>query len=117
MVAGDCAEGERAGALCRGAGGQRAGPDGPEAGRVIDRPGRAVETVHQECAGDSDERGDDRTSRPREAPAPEKRDSTNIRDGARAKTVLTEATGHVEIDVPPRPRRIVRTAEGRRCAN
>ena len=32
--------------------------------------------------------------------APEERDSTNIRNGTRPKTVLTEATGHVEIDVP-----------------
>ena len=32
--------------------------------------------------------------------APDDRDSTNIRNGTRAKTVLTEATGHVEIDVP-----------------
>ena len=32
--------------------------------------------------------------------APQERDSTNIRNGTRAKTVLTEATGHVEIDVP-----------------
>ena len=31
--------------------------------------------------------------------APEVRDSTNIRNGTRPKTVLTEATGHVEIDV------------------
>ena len=35
----------------------------------------------------------------------EKRDpagvgADNIRNGTRAKTVLTEATGHVEIDVP-----------------
>ena len=28
------------------------------------------------------------------------RDSTNIRNGTRPKTVLTEATGHVEIEVP-----------------
>jgi putative transposase len=28
------------------------------------------------------------------------RDSANVRNGARPKTVLTEATGHVEIDVP-----------------
>ena len=32
--------------------------------------------------------------------APEERDSTNIRNGTRPKTVLTEATGQVEIDVP-----------------
>jgi putative transposase len=32
--------------------------------------------------------------------AAEDRDSTNIRNGTRAKTVLTEATGHVQIDVP-----------------
>ena len=30
----------------------------------------------------------------------EDRDSTNIRNGTRPKTVLTEATGHVEIEVP-----------------
>jgi len=32
--------------------------------------------------------------------APEVRDSTNIRNGTRPKKVLTEATGHVEIDLP-----------------
>lgn len=32
--------------------------------------------------------------------APQDRDSTNVRNGTRAKTVLTEATGHIEIDVP-----------------
>src|SRR3954464_8248647 len=32
--------------------------------------------------------------------APEDRDSTNIRNGTRPKTVLTEATGQVELDVP-----------------
>src|SRR4051795_1912356 len=32
--------------------------------------------------------------------APDERDSTNIRNGTRPKTVLTGATGHVEIDVP-----------------
>lgn len=31
---------------------------------------------------------------------PEDRDSANVRNGTRPKTVLTEATGHVEIDVP-----------------
>ena len=32
--------------------------------------------------------------------APDERDSANVRNGTRPKTVLTEATGHVEIDVP-----------------
>src|SRR3954451_21597649 len=32
--------------------------------------------------------------------APDDRDSTNIRNGTRPKTVLTEATGQVDIDVP-----------------
>ena len=32
--------------------------------------------------------------------APEERDSTNVRNGTRPKTVLTEATGQVQIDVP-----------------
>jgi putative transposase len=32
--------------------------------------------------------------------APEERDSTNIRNGTRPKTVLTEATGQVQIEVP-----------------
>src|SRR3954464_247269 len=32
--------------------------------------------------------------------APEDRDSSNIRNGTRPKTVLTEATGQVEIEVP-----------------
>jgi putative transposase len=32
--------------------------------------------------------------------APEERESTNIRNGSRPKTVLTEATGQVEIEVP-----------------
>ncbi len=32
--------------------------------------------------------------------APDERESTNVRNGARPKTVLTEATGQVQIDVP-----------------
>ena len=32
--------------------------------------------------------------------APDERNSTNVRNGSRAKTVLTEATGQVEIEVP-----------------
>jgi transposase-like protein len=32
--------------------------------------------------------------------APDERDSTDVRNGSRPKTVLTEATGHVEIDLP-----------------
>ncbi len=32
--------------------------------------------------------------------APPERESTNIRNGTRPKTVLTEATGHDPIDVP-----------------
>ncbi len=32
--------------------------------------------------------------------APGERESTNVRNGTRPKTVLTEATGHVEIEVP-----------------
>ena len=32
--------------------------------------------------------------------APDERDSANVRNGTRPKTVLTEATGQVEIDVP-----------------
>lgn len=32
--------------------------------------------------------------------APEERDTGNVRNGTRPKTVLTEATGHVQIDVP-----------------
>ena len=32
--------------------------------------------------------------------APEGRDSVNVRNGTRPKTVLTQATGHVEIEVP-----------------
>jgi hypothetical protein len=32
--------------------------------------------------------------------APDERDSTNVRNGTRPKTVLTEATAQVEIDVP-----------------
>src|SRR3954467_464085 len=32
--------------------------------------------------------------------APEDRDSSNIRNGTRPKTVLTEATGQVQIEVP-----------------
>src|SRR3954454_20217973 len=34
--------------------------------------------------------------------APQNRDSANVRNGTRPKTVLTEATGHVEVDVPRR---------------
>src|SRR5215213_8630436 len=32
--------------------------------------------------------------------APEQRDFTNVRNGTRPKTVLTEATGQVQLDVP-----------------
>ncbi len=32
--------------------------------------------------------------------APDERESTNVRNGTRPKTVLTEATGHVQLDVP-----------------
>ena len=32
--------------------------------------------------------------------APQERDSSNVRNGTRSKTVLTEATGQVEIEVP-----------------
>jgi len=32
--------------------------------------------------------------------APDDRESTNVRNGTRPKTVLTEATGHVQLDVP-----------------
>ena len=32
--------------------------------------------------------------------APEERESTNVRNGTRPKTVLTEATGEVQIEVP-----------------
>src|SRR5680860_334071 len=32
--------------------------------------------------------------------APDDRESANVRNGSRPKTVLTEATGHVEIEVP-----------------
>src|SRR4051795_10997903 len=32
--------------------------------------------------------------------APEERESTNIRNGTRPKTLLTEATGQVQLDVP-----------------
>jgi putative transposase len=38
----------------------------------------------------------------------------NIRNGTRAKTVLTEATGHVEIDVP---RNRAGTFEPQRCSH
>ena len=34
--------------------------------------------------------------------APADRESTNIRNGTRSKTVLTEASGHVPIEVPHR---------------
>src|SRR6059058_4725594 len=32
--------------------------------------------------------------------APDDRESSNVRNGTRPKTVLTEATGHVQLDVP-----------------
>ncbi len=32
--------------------------------------------------------------------APEDRPSANVRNGTRRKTVLTESSGHVQIDVP-----------------
>src|SRR5215212_2176842 len=32
--------------------------------------------------------------------APPDRETSNVRNGARSKTVLTEATGHVQIEVP-----------------
>jgi putative transposase len=35
----------------------------------------------------------------------------NVRSGTRAKTVLTEASGHVEVDVPPGSGWHVRTAD------
>src|SRR5215213_613858 len=44
---------------CGGDGGRR---EGPRAG--ADRPGRVVEAVHEERAGSSSERGDDRAPRP-----------------------------------------------------
>ncbi len=43
--------------------------------------------------------------------APDERDSTNVRNGTRPKTVLTEATGHVEIEVPAGPGRHLRTGD------
>src|SRR3954447_22181031 len=39
------------------------------------------------------------------------RDSTNVRNGTRPKTVLTHATGQVEVEVPPRPGQHVRTGD------
>ena len=38
--------------------------------------------------------------RARQKPSPPERESTNIRNGTRPKTVLTEAAGHVPIEVP-----------------
>jgi Transposase, Mutator family len=32
--------------------------------------------------------------------AEDRRESSNVRNGTRLKTVLTEATGHVQLDVP-----------------
>ena len=48
--------------------------------------------------------------------APEERESTNIRNGTRPKTVLTDATGHVRDRRPPRPRRQLRTADREEAA-
>jgi putative transposase len=52
---------------------------------------------------------------------PEDRESGNVRNGSRARTVLTEATGHVEIEVP-RDRdgsfeQMVRKRQWRCCGN
>jgi len=44
---------------------------------------------------------------------PAGRDSGNIRNGTRPKTVLTEALGHVEIDVPRDRARATRVGHGR----
>lgn len=43
------------------------------------------------------------------------RESTNIRNGTRPKTVLSEATGQVAIEVP-RPGRVVRAADRQEAA-
>jgi hypothetical protein len=40
----------------------------------------------------------------------------NIRNGTRAKTVLTKATGHVELEVPPGSGRHVRAADREEAA-
>lgn len=44
------------------------------------------------------------------------RDGGNIRNGTRSKTVLTEATGHVTIEVPRESGRDVRAAEREKAA-
>src|SRR4051794_18787880 len=93
---GDCAEEEQAGTLSRRGGGEGAGPDGSRTRAVADRSGRllkqftksVLETALNEELTEHLGHGKHQ--------AAEDRDSTNIRNGTRPKTVLTEATGQVE---------------------
>ena len=72
--------------------------EGPRAG--ADRPRRVVEAVHQECFGNSAGRGDDRAPRHDKNRAETGRESVNVRNGARPKTVVSDAAGEICIDVP-----------------
>jgi hypothetical protein len=89
-----------AGVVAR-AGGRSGDGRGGAAARVgADRPGWAGEAVHQERAGNGAERGNDRALRIRENRAEAKCESTNMRNGTRSKTVVSDAVGEVEINVP-----------------
>lgn len=74
------------------------GQAGEGARSVVDRCGRFAQTVHRNRPGNRTERGDDRAPRARQEPTPPDRESTNIRNGTPAKTVLPEA-GHDGSDV------------------
>src|SRR5919112_224313 len=71
-----------------------------EQGPVADRTRRAAQAVHQERPRDRVERGDDRALVLEKNRATDGRDSTNVRNGTRPKTVLTHATGQVDLEVP-----------------
>lgn len=81
------------------------------AGLVADRGGRVAQTVHQNCLETAlneeltENLGHDKNQ------APPDRESTDIRNGARPRTVLTEASGHVPIEAPREAGRDVRAAD------
>jgi transposase-like protein len=84
----------------RAAGGDRAGSPGPGTGAVVDRPRRAAlkrltkSVIESALAEETTEHlGYEKHDRAGIG-------AGNILDGTRSKTVLTECTGPVEIDVP-----------------
>ena len=70
-----------------------------EQGLSLTGPDGLLKQLTKTVLETASERGDDRAPRLREA-RPGWAGTGNIRNGTRAKTVLTEATGHVEIEVP-----------------